>query len=582
MKKIKKLNLRIIIFVIILATLVSILVKSNNYVFLYLNPNNNTDVYPYISKSSNEINQILNNAARLFSEYIPSAKILYTNGYGSGFLKNNVTASDYDYGAGLYIGTYQYDGKNEQDIANEILKATALYQANIYSIVKNQKTDFYIQRLSSDRILGINNSQDEDSSLMATSIKQAMTRKPYKIQVGDSIFFMDPNEIVFPNYNFIKLYNKDISYYKGYRKMLRELTITIDYYCNITDTRTNKTYPIEIVASVGNGLRLYQPEFKYFVPNVYTNIKSTSYVSKIMPKLNDDEYIKVRLGNYFHHYELLTYGAGNVLGSPLKCVKRLLQCSDIIAPILPKDVVNKIKEYAYSIISSPTIAELNDYYIANGILYNITKATSLYEDLEKNKEVTTHIHNMEVILKDMINDPQLSYDELKPMFEYQRAITNARNNISELQDVIHKKYWEISQYTCKLMYKKMPNGEKITEYSKYLNKVLEVGGIYNIKFYKDKPEHIYVFADNFTKRLSLEEIKNLDIKNGSNTTIYNSNTKFEFKNPNDFYGNTQDIEYGWVRYKTNKLQDTIYEEMVKQLLGDKNNYHLRIRAGMTR
>lgn len=582
--KIRK-NIKITaIFTLTLIIVISLFlyVKNNGYVFLYINPNTNTDIYPYISKSSKEINKLLFKAAELLQISIPGTKILYTNGYGSGYIKNNIASSDYDYNAGIFIGTYQYDGNNSQKIAKDLLNAVALYQANIYSLVKKEKTDFYIQRLTSERIYGISDSPESEAQLMAKSIQQAMIGKPYKLDVEGRVFMMDPDEIVIPNYKFIKLYNKDISYYKDYRKMLRELTVTIDYFCNIVDTKTNKVHPIEIVASVGDGLRIYQPEFKYFVPNAYTDIKSFNYVRKIIPQMNDEDYIETIFNNYFHHYKLYSYGNGQTSGTVLKTTKRLIQCTDIIAPILPNDAVVKIREFANSIISNPTIAELNDYYIANSVLYNITKASSLYKELEKNKEVSTHINNMEQILSDMIDDPQLSYNELKPLFEYQSALTKAKSNITDLQHVMQQSSYKTNKYVANLMYNKISNAGKVTEYAQYLNKVLEVGGLYNIKFYQNTPDHLYVLKDNFTKRLNPNEISKLDIVNGSRTHIYNTKTKIEFKEPKDFYGDPQDLEYGWIRYNTNKQQDALYKEMTKQLLKDRKNHHPRIWIGITR
>ena len=582
-KKIKNIKLILIAAILIIAILFGAkYIKDKNYIFLYISPDTNTSIFPYISKSSKEINQILFQAAKNLKTYRPEAKIIYTNGYGSGFLKNNRTASDYDYGAGLYLGKYEYNGTNSLQIAEDIIKSISLYQANIYSLAKNSEGKFYIQRMSNERIYGINENENSDAKLMAASIQTALKGKPYNIKVDSSTFLMEPNEIVLPNYQFIKLYNKDISYYPEYKKMLRELTTTIDYYVDIIDKKNNQIYPMTLIASVGDGNRLYQPEFKYFVPNIYTSAASFNYARKIIPNMDNEKYIEIRLSNYFHHYTLLSYGNSRSYGSPLKAVKRLLQCTDIIAPVLPQDVKQQIHNSAYNILKSPTLALLNDYYIANGILYNITKATSLYKELEKNKEVSNHIMDMERILNDMINDPQIKYTELKPLFEYQKAINHSKTDITALQKAIEEKSLDANHYIESLMFKKMPDSKKLNIYITYLNKVIQTAGLYNIKFYQDSNEHIYVLKDDFTKNLKLEDINKLDIVNGFYTKTYDSNTKFEFMNPNDFYGDTRRLTNGWVRYNPNKLQNAIYEDLKKYLIKDKKNYHLRIRPGLQR
>ncbi len=574
----KTIYLALIIILICVLTYI----KNNNYIFIYINPDNNTTVYPYISKASKEINSILDNSINTLKSYTTEAKIVYGNGYGSGFLKNNHTASDYDYGAGIYLGTYKYDGKNAYTIAEQIIKISTLYQSNLYSLVKNFSSEFYIQRLPAERVIGINEEANIDAKLIAKSIDEALKGKPYKMQIDNEIFFLLPNEVVLPNYNYVKLYNKDISYFNGYRKMLRELTVTIDYYIDILDTRTNKIHKISLISETAHGKRLYQPEFKYFVPNAYTSMKSFKHVKDIMPSLDDEKYFETRMINYYHHYTLNKYGNSKKSGSPLKSVKRLLQCTDIIAPILPDNIVEEIHKNVYEILESKTIALINDYYIANGILYNVTKSSSFYKDLEKDNQVSKLISDMELILTDMINDKNLSYKELKPLFDYQNLINKNKNNLNDLQPMLKEKFYPTVQYMEELMAKNIPDYSKIQVYTTYLNKVLETAGIYNIKFYKDRPNHIYVFKDNFTKHIKLTDFNKLDIINGSYTRIYNENTVFEFLDPKEFYGDTRDLNYGWIRYNPTKLQNAVYEEMKKQIIKDKRRYHLRIKAGLIR
>ncbi len=571
-----------IAFVVILAAIFCIkFVKDNSYVFLYISPNTNTTTYPYISKTSKQINKILYTATKNLKTSCPDTRILYTKGYGSGFLKNNLTASDYDYSVGVYLGKYEYDGSNSFKLADTIIRLISLYQANIYSIVKSTGDGFYTQSIPSERLHGINDTKNLDAQIMASSIQTALKGNPYEMTVDNEIFLLQPNEVVLPHYKLIKLYNKDISYYAEYRKMLRELTTTIDYYFDIVDIKTKKIHPITVVASVGEGKPIYQPKFKYFVPNAYTNMKGLRYLHKLISNLDDENYIKTRLTNYYNHFALLTYGNSKSSDSPLKIVKRLLQCTDILAPILPGAVVKQIHDSTYSILENPTIVLINDYYVANNTLYEITKATSFYEELEKNKEVSTHIMNMEGILNDMINDPQLKYSELKPLFDYQRGISRAKFDIKALQNIMKSKsYKEITDYTTDMMYKKMPANNKIDTYITYLNKVIETAGIYNIKFYKKDKEHIYVFKDNFTKNLNLTELTNMEITNGNNTRINNAGAKFEYIEPNDYYQDIKKITYGWVRYNPTELQEAIYQDIKKYFIKDKHNYHLRISPGI--
>ena len=71
--------------------------------------------------------------------------------------------------------------------------------------------------------------------------------------------------------------------------------------------------------------------------------------------------------------------------------------------------------------------------------------------MKKNKEVSNHIKNMEAILADMINDPLINYSELKPLFEYQKELNDAKSDIASLQKIMKEKSLDINHYVDKLM-----------------------------------------------------------------------------------------------------------------------------------
>ena len=60
-KKFKKIKLILITIILLIAVVFGVkYIKDNHYIFLYINPNNNTNTYPYISKATNQINELLN------------------------------------------------------------------------------------------------------------------------------------------------------------------------------------------------------------------------------------------------------------------------------------------------------------------------------------------------------------------------------------------------------------------------------------------------------------------------------------------------------------------------------------------
>ena len=68
---------------------------------VWVNPNVNTAVFPYISKSLKEIDKAVSHTALAMKSSRLDVKILYKNAYGSGFLKYNSIPNDLDYSIGI-------------------------------------------------------------------------------------------------------------------------------------------------------------------------------------------------------------------------------------------------------------------------------------------------------------------------------------------------------------------------------------------------------------------------------------------------------------------------------------------------
>lgn len=577
MNKMKKFKLTLLVLIILAGLFYYVpYIINNNYIFLYISPDTNTKSYPYIAGVSKKLNDILFKAVDALNIYAPNSKVLYTNGYGTGFVKDNVTATDFDYNAGIYIGNYEYNGQNSIQIAGKLLENITRFQTYIISITKNTNQNFYIPNTN----YLIKNTINSDKNKISESIRTALEGNPYSINVGSGRFELSPHEVLLPNYMPVTFYNSDISYFENYREILREITLSISYYFDLTNPATGEKYSLHFVAATPEGKRIYQPEFKYFVPNIYTSINSFNYVRKITGKLNDNEYVQTRLTNYFNNFYLSAYGNSKNNNNPLKIINNLIQCVEVLSPILPKNAEKQIRDEVSKALSNSTVALLNDYYRANDLLFYIIHDTEFYNELQKNNSVSKHISDMEKILNDMINDPTMTYNNLKPLFEYQKKLSDAKNNMTGLQNAVDLQYKAINDYLKDLMTTKISGN--FDGYMNYLNKVIETAGIYNIKFYNDRPDHIYVFRDKFTYKLRAEDIAKLNIQNGDNTKIFNENTAFEFKSPEDFYEDTGKISYGWVMYKPTKLQKAVYEDVKKYLLKDKQNYHIRIRAGLER
>lgn len=556
----------LIILTAVLLILGIVLMQSKGYIFAYISPETNTKVFPYIAKTTRLVNGLLQEAVKTTREYSPDMKILYVRGYGSGFLKNNITASDYDYSTGIYLGKFEYDGTNARKIAEEITRLIAFYQSAVYNAAKAPDSAFYVQPKRNDELIGLNMKNHMD--LAAKSIEEAAKGEPYWLDTGYNYLKFSANETVIPTYSLIKLFSSDINYSPDYNKTLRELTINVEYCFDLVDKDNKKR---RLAATTDMTL-----EGNVLMPHIYTNLTSVNFISKFLMNLKNEDFFNLSLLNYFGHY----YTSKD----SLKLVKRVLQCTYILKPVLPASAFEEITNNAYQVLSSPSVVLINDYLNANKVLSNIVKSESLYYTLEKDKEVSKLIFNMEQILTKIINDQNFQYEELKPLFKYQSKLNNSKSNIADLQHYTKTEIVTINEYLFNLMKTKIPNESKFHAYNMYLTKVMESGGMHRITIFRDKPEHVYIFEDAYTKSIPLSDYHKLElVGSGYDFALkFHANTKFEFTNEKKFKGNLGKVTYYWVRHNPTDLQNVLWENMQERIINNRRHYYPRINIGIMR
>lgn len=566
MKKLNKL------LILITALIILGILYINSYIYLYTSPNTNTKVFPYLANLTKELNIAIDKASQQVNTYNFKTKTAYVEAYGSGFLKNNITSSDLDYAAGLYLGEFVYDGNNIQQITSDIIKITSLFDINFVDTIKTNFFPVYSNIISDSNLL---NQLDNKNTILSDSLTKALTGKNYQIKIKDTIFEMSPYEAVLPDYKYLKLYTKNIKYNADYPELLREVTINMSYFADIKDKTTGKIKTIHISSETFNGHR-FQKETRLFVPSAYTNINSF-HAAKYFLKYSKANK-ELRMNNYFAHVRN-SDGINGDTTSPIKAVKRTLQCAEILSPILPDETLKEIRQNSYEILSSKTMAYLNDYITAGLILKEIAKSEKLLNNLEStNKEVTTQITAMEQLLANMINDPEIKYEELKPLFNYQKMLNKAKNDLSILNEITNNN--DTEKYIYKLMASKIKNRAKFSIYNKYFLEIMDVAGIHKIYLWKDKPNHVFILKDKITRNINPDEFNKLNMKNGYKTKIYDKNTKFDFTNKNNMP--VSESEIYWLRYNPTPLQDNILKDIYTYFEKNNKQYRIRIKAGLMR
>ena len=443
--------------------------------------------------------------------------------------------------------------------------------SSFYSVVKAD---------SSFTWFGFKKDNTDIINTLAIGVENTISEKPYRLDVGNRYFYMQPDELLLKDYNYIKIFTDGISYSANYRKMLRELSISTAYYADIINENTGESKHVKIIEETFNGRR-FQTDYRQFVPHVYTDILSFDFVNNIVPDDNE-KYIKMRLGDYYRHHKDIRFINGAFDVSPLKVVKRILQCADILAPIIPKDKLEEIHKSSYKVLSDETITLINDYYIGCSVLSDILTSDSLSKKIFNDNKITNLINETDNIIKKLAQNENIKNTELIPLIEYQQSLNNNINDLQKLKEFNKKNFEEQEIYLNKLMAAHITNRKSFIEYSMYLDNLLRTAGIRTIRLYQDIDNHniVYVIKDNDSKGISLNEFPKLDLINGYSTYLYDENTVFKFIDEKDFKGDMLNIDHCRIRYKTTTTEDKIWQNIKDKLIKDKKNYNMKIRFGI--
>ena len=276
---------------------------------VWVNPNVNTKVYPYISKSLKEIDKALNHTVLAMKSSQLDVKLLYKNAYGSGFLKHNPIPNDLDYSIGVYLGEYDFDGKNSGEIAKKIDEKMTIFQTEFYSYINTIAPG----KLYSDydvltSLTKLFNKRDANIASISSSIPKLFDHKNYIVYTDKILldendkefimtfpFILKENEVLIEDYNPITLFTDLVKYDKNTRDMMREITIVTDFYVDIK--KGDDVVHAEIVAESFTGQRL-QLTRRFFVPVIFTGNSSAKYLKHLHLLTNDDDYIEDTCRNF--------------------------------------------------------------------------------------------------------------------------------------------------------------------------------------------------------------------------------------------------------------------------------------------
>lgn len=572
---------------LILLILLAVLVFDRFIVqIVWVNPNVNTKVFPYISKTLKDIDKALNYTVSIMKSNKLDVKILYKNAYGSGFLKHNPIPNDLDYSIGIYLGEYDFDGQNSLEIAREIDRKMSLFQAEFYNYINTIDPEkFYSDYSVMSSLTESSYKSDANIKAITSSIPNLFNHKNYIIYTDKILldknkkavhmtfpFILKENEILIEDFSPVTVYTELVKYNKNTRGMMREITIVTDFYADIK--KGDDLVKAEIVAESFTGQRL-QLTRRFFVPVIFTGHRSAIYLKHLNLLTNNDDYIEYRLFNFKRHLQEFS-NLNELEMRPVKLFKRVLQCEDLILPLLAPETVEEINNTIEANLNNPKIQLVNDWQTAFENLTKITAMPRLYLKAQYKNKITRHLDSMKQITLEMKNSGLFNKDDIALIENFtddiaeRQKLINSESKLDEYHKYILKNSDPVIDAAIRITTEATRDKEKIIGYIDTFGKILEAAGFHKIDMCWLDKNLIGIVKDDFTSTIEEKDLKLMAKENGL------ADVEYKFINKSSLSGTK--VRYAlWVRYNPTDKENQIYENMKSELLKDKTNFNIKRR-----
>lgn len=571
-------NKRLIFLSIVLFILCCILVHDNVLKVVYVSPQTNIEALGYAKKSIKPIDNALDRVMNLCRQQYKDMNYLYKNYYGSGFIKNNPIPNDLDIAVGVDLGEFEYDGENPYKTSRAIVDKISTYHLYSHIVFLKSKNLFLMDKpailklneLERKKVSSMENIADGIEKAFNNDIQIVHSTKDYKGQNVNYTLVFKPNEIFVDDITPVFTYTSGISYNKTMSDFSRELTVVPDFYAKIKNTKTGEIKSVDLVEESFLGER-FQISRRFFVPLIFTGNQSLKYLKSLDFLTNDEKYLDTRMFNYFRYVtEVQMYLDASV--DPVKLLKRLHQCTDIISPALTQEQRDKIYTDIDETLSKPDIQIATDYLtIYKNIKFMtqnkfiMTKAeefgyfkqwivasNACLELLSKNSEY-----------KDEVNDLLKIHNEILAQFRDM----NSEIKLAELNKYLDNKDLNVYVACAKIINKNINNTDKFVVDFKILNDVFKKSGYHSMDLYWINKDTVYIARNEFTKTLTQKDILPLIKENGLPQVNY------KLLNETKLLGNKKETVY--VRYKSTEAENKYLKELEDKLLQDKKNFKIK-------
>ena len=571
---------KIIYSVIIIALMVFALYKST-ILFVYTNPYTETSVFKYIAPTVAKLSNSLDAAREYSKNEGYDFEYVFLDPYGSGFLKHNPIPNDLDMEVGLYLGDYEYDGKNGEELAEEIVKKIESFRYAFNFIVNSNNKDIYMAQTPFELLHDIETHHSREVWSISSSLNNVVEgknyikfvyrtfhRNKYSYKV-DFPYMMSSNELLLTGYPAIIMMAENMKYSKNTRNYLREISVIPQFYINLK--YKDKTTLVEIIPESYFGARLHLKR-RFFASSIFANKYSIDYLKNLPLLTDDNQYVFFRLLSFKRHLLEIENIVETGYDRPLKIYKRIMQAADMVQPLLEPEMYKGIEQYVEKNLSNRDLVLLNEYENISGVLHSVQRAPGMFLKLH-GKGIMQNMYNQGSEILDELyangNADKKYLDEIKEFHETKfKPLLSAKSEYEIILLPMDKRYSNLKIVLRKAMLPLIEDKDKIDETIKVFNSVFINAGFHKTYLYWLDPTTIGVIKDNYTK--DIKDVKQFAIDNGLAEMQYKLIDKSQI--PSD----TLKYEI-WTRFNPTEIEIQNYNEMVSKLLKDKKNFNIKKR-----
>lgn len=555
--------------------------------FYYLNPYTETSGMKYIATTIKKLNNTLDKARDLAASSDYKYNYIYTNAYGSGFIKNNPIPNDLDFDVFIDLGTFDYNNdKTKHDVADEMVKKMDFFQESlIFAINQNENLEFLPYRTQTGQYRLSKARHEKYVAEIENSLDNALSQKEYvnhltKIAKGtDEVIYympylMNEGKLIIKDYDLMMFFNDDITYNENMPKYLRELSIGLAFSAKVK--KGDKVITVEFVPELFSTGPLGLAD-RLYAPNVFFRRSAVGYLNKF-PELSDNQHFVASLLYCAFDHLLVLEPKDAFEYNPLKALKRIVEINDMLEPGLDADDVAKSNAAIAEEWQNRDIQLLNEY---NNLVTNLTKIYIRpvpYLEARKTGKLKVMMDTLDRVLAEMDSRKNISKEHMKVFHEFRDRDINIMLNDRNYLDLnmfaknsYDKKYRRtVAPVVADAVFAQIKNKDIIKGQVAKLKQLFTDAGYRYMRIYIAGIDTIELEDDEFTR--GIKDFKDFASKN---ELAQDMNFKLVKKENIPKTHLKYDI---WVRYNTTPEQDAYFEKLKQALIDAKPKYKIRSKS----